>query len=440
MKKQTLLLMGMAFSATISIGQTNETPQAGTEISPEILEELNRNSIERLTSVNADREEINGWVSFELTNYEWVYGADNFYTYGQVISPDTIGKVSFTGGVFRSWTHGFGQMFDPTALDLDINDELLTVADSYEIDSIGFPSIYRKVNHVGPADSLDLTVVITDKVTEAGNPYAGSVFWNPGGLLTDETNVMTPSYEGSTADGHHYGLTGTSDPGSNVEVQKYTFALTDDDDEIFWRAFPVDVSAEADQVVYAFVEFRPSTPDEVGDTLFVFDGAEGVQNRTSYRTVYDYPMDEQVGYFFDLNREDNFTYNASYVEEVNARYILNEGDDEWRNERLSAYSLWGFRFEYYVHATSSVGIDEDIISSFDVYPNPSNKEFTIRLPKSENAGNIVIRDASGKQVFTTTISEIDLTLDSEELGINAGVYFIEWSSDNQSSVQKLILN
>ncbi len=248
MLKSTITFL-LTLITGVTIAQTNETPQPDATISPLIIEELNNAAWARLLNESDDRDEINDWVSFELTNYLWIYGADNFFTYGQVISPDSVPRVSFTGGAFRSFTHGFGQLFDPTALDLDVVDSRLATVDPYQIDSIGFPSLYRRVNHNGIDDTLLITVAITDKVTNAVNPYDGSIFWTPGGVLPDTTSVMSPAYAGVEANGYHYGLTGTSDPAANVEIQTYKFALTEADTEVNWRSFPVDISAEANQVV-----------------------------------------------------------------------------------------------------------------------------------------------------------------------------------------------
>jgi hypothetical protein len=76
-------------------------------------------------------------------------------------------------------------------------------------------------------------VAITNKQIEAEIPYDGSFWWSPGGLLSDDTWVLSPSYAGNPALGNHHGLTGTSSPEDNVEIQQYKFALTEADTEMF---------------------------------------------------------------------------------------------------------------------------------------------------------------------------------------------------------------
>ena len=389
-----------------------------------------------------NREDINGWVSFELTEYNYTYGPDAFFTYGQVITPDSLPRVSFSGGVYRSFTHGFGQIFDPTAEDMELSEARLTIADSYEIDSIGFPSIYRRVNHNDIDDTLIITVAITDKKTEEGNPYDGAYWWSPGGLLPTDTYVMSPSYAGNPSHGNHHGLTGVSDPGENVEIQQYKFALTEDDTEVFWRSFPVDVVAEPDQVVYTFVEFQTSFEPTLEDTAFVFDGALGEANTNSFRTVYDYPVAEQTGYFFDLYRDDEFSHNASYVALAETRYAAYTDDDEWRNDRLDVYSWWGFRFEYYMNATSSVGISEVYgDQEIGVFPNPTNGEITVSLKDGTSiSGNLEIHDLDGRLVYSSEVNNLKhINLNTTQLNFTTGVYVLSLNTAEGVLNQRIVV-
>lgn len=442
MNKNLFLVAGLSLFCIGVTAQEGQTPQESAQLSNEVLSELNRGSLERLNGVEIDREEINGWVSFEQTQYNLTYGPDAFFTYGQVITPDTLPRVSFSDGTFRSFTHGFGQIFDPTAEDMDLSESMLTIADGYEIDSIGFPCIYRRVNHNDIDDTLIITVAITDKKTESGNPYDGSFFWTPSGLLINDTYVISPSYIGDAAHGNHHGLTGVSDPGDNVEIQQYKFALTDADTEIFWRSFPVDISASPDQVVYTFVEFQTSFEATIEDTAFVFDGALGEANTNSFRTVYDYPAVEQTGYFFDLYREDERSHNASYVVAADTRYGAHVGDDEWRNDRLEVFSWWGFRFEYYMNATSSVGIAEEKSNDgINVYPNPVMGEMFVTLDiGAVVSGKVSIHDLDGRLVYSGIIEDkSQLKINLEKFNMSAGTYILSVQNSERIMNERFVI-
>lgn len=441
MKKQLFLscLVAVAFTG---FAQESPEPVAGTLISPEILNELNHQSLERLNAAEVDRDAINGWVSFEQTQYNYTYGPDAFYTYAQIVTPDSLPRVSFPDGVYRSFIHGFGQIFDPTAEDMGFSDAQLTLADGYEIDSIGFPGFYSRVNHNDIDDTLIITVAVTDKMVEPTAPYDGSFWWAPGGLLSNDIYVNSPSYEGSSEHGNHHGLTGVSDPASHVEIQQYKFALTEEDIEGYWYSFPVNVVAGPDQLVYTFVEFQTSFEATIEDTAFVFDGAVGEANTNSFRTIYDYPVTPQTGYFFDLYREDLMSHNCSYAVTPDTRYGAYTGDLEWRNHRLEGFSWWGFRFEYYMNAVSSVSIDEDeLISGITVFPNPVAGESVITVQLGEEfTGKVEIHNLDGRLVYSGTIANKNqFMLNLEENKLGAGTYVLSIENSEKVMNERFIV-
>lgn len=442
MNKQLLYALGMLCIAPISFGQHNEGPKSGTKIESPLLNQLNHESIRRLSG-SANRETINGWVSFEQTEYNYTYGPELFYTYGQVITPDSLARVVFTDGTYSSFTQGFGQLFDPTAEDMQYSDSRLTSADAYTIDSIGFPCIYRRVNHNGIDDTLVITIAVTDKATGEENPYAGNFWWSPSGLLLQDTYVLSPSYAGNPADGYHYGLTGVNDPGNNVSIQKLKFALTAADTAIFWRSFPVSISADPDQVVYTYVEYKPSFTTSITDTAFVFDGGVGEANTNSFRTIYDYPASPATGYFFDLYREDGQSYNASYVCPSDLRYGAYTGDNAWRNDYMDVYSWWGFRFEYYMNANSSVALEEQVAENdmFSIYPNPAvhGDQLTINFNEAKT-GQLTIEDLNGRIVFSTMlVNESSIAINSGQLELAKGIYIVGFDSGMTKQTEKLVI-
>lgn len=435
---KTILITGtIIFAQFILFGQSQ--PNEDNLITPTLLEELNRDSKLRIGAEKNDRDVINGWVSFERTMYDYVYGPDQFYTYGQVISTDSLARVSFSDGVYPSFTQGFGQLFDPTADDMELSDAKLLPVDSYEIDSIGFPCLYRRVNHNGIDDTLRITVAVTNKETGEGNPYDGSYWWTPGGLLASDMYILAPSYEGVPVDGRHNGLLGFSDVGADVEIQVYEFLLTDADTEINWKAFPVNIEAEADQIVYTMVEFRPAFVETFLDTAFVFDGAEGEATMNSFRTVYDYPTSGSLGHFFDLYRPDEYSYNASYIIDTDLRYKAFTGPDDWRNNRLDIYGNWGFRFEYYMNATSSIGINENESSNLNIYPNPTKDQINIQFRAPYN-GMLIIKDIAGKEIFSQKLIAMEsMQLEANILGLSAGVYLVELSNEETVETKKIVI-
>ncbi len=147
-----------------------------------------------------------------------------------------------------------------------------------------------------------------------------------------------------------------------------------------------------------------------------------------------------MGYFFDANRLDGFSYNASYVEEVNARYVLNEGANAWRNGRLAVYSLWGFRFEYYVNAISSLNTEKLAKNQFEIYPNPAADVFTIRIPLHLTATTIEISDMTGKKLYSDSKTKTGtVVLSKQQLNLTPGNYLVSIQTETSRTTRKLVL-
>lgn len=85
----------------------------------------------------------------------------------------------------------------------------------------------------------------------------------------------------------------------------------------------------------------------------------------------------------------------------------------------------------------NVGINNlNPFSAVNVYPNPSNGEFTIDL-KSEKSDRVRIYSSEGKLVYTDNNLSglVNLSLS----GIEAGVYYIHVSSENHTKIKQIVI-
>jgi len=89
-----------------------------------------------------------------------------------------------------------------------------------------------------------------------------------------------------------------------------------------------------------------------------------------------------------------------------------------------------------VNPASGVGINENSISNFGMFPNPSNGEVTIA--STQIGGTIQIADATGRMVSSKIISTENTFIDLSEN--NSGVYFVSIiGTDGSSTTKKLIV-
>jgi hypothetical protein len=70
-------------------------------------------------------------------------------------------------------------------------------------------------------------------------------------------------------------------------------------------------------------------------------------------------------------------------------------------------------------------------ASFNVYPNPSDKGFTVEFP--EVNGNYIITNTSGKRV-----QENEVLTKRSFVELPKGVYFIKWINKNDIQTLKII--
>jgi hypothetical protein len=81
------------------------------------------------------------------------------------------------------------------------------------------------------------------------------------------------------------------------------------------------------------------------------------------------------------------------------------------------------------------GIDQLIIESISIYPNPNNGLFVITQNESEYT-NLVIRDVTGRIIQKQTITESKVEV---KLNAATGVYFVELSNNKTSLVKRIVI-
>jgi len=86
--------------------------------------------------------------------------------------------------------------------------------------------------------------------------------------------------------------------------------------------------------------------------------------------------------------------------------------------------------------SSTLGISEENMLVFEMYPNPSQDLLTILLPNEISTGSIELFDFSGKSMKSKEISTVNNTLDISNL--SQGIYFVKLNSEGKIGVQKVI--
>ena len=77
-------------------------------------------------------------------------------------------------------------------------------------------------------------------------------------------------------------------------------------------------------------------------------------------------------------------------------------------------------------------------SSFQIYPNPNDGNFTLRLRSTSITNSIQITDLSGNIIDERSLKESDVQMHLTHL--NPGVYFVTLSNDNQKITKRVVID
>ena len=84
----------------------------------------------------------------------------------------------------------------------------------------------------------------------------------------------------------------------------------------------------------------------------------------------------------------------------------------------------------------SLGISENNLLSFEMYPNPVSDVLNIQLPTSTEKAEVSVFDYTGRLVSSKTISSNDTAIDVQK--ISKGIYMIRVAANNKIGVQRFI--
>lgn len=76
-------------------------------------------------------------------------------------------------------------------------------------------------------------------------------------------------------------------------------------------------------------------------------------------------------------------------------------------------------------------------NQFELFPNPAQNNFTVKLATAEHA-LISVKDLTGKEILNASSNGLESVIDCENL--KNGLYMVEVTSDGNTSVQKLFIN
>jgi hypothetical protein len=89
-----------------------------------------------------------------------------------------------------------------------------------------------------------------------------------------------------------------------------------------------------------------------------------------------------------------------------------------------------------VTVTSTAGISENNLLSFEMYPNPVSDLLNIQLPTGTEKAEVSVFDYTGRLVSSKTISSNNTAIDVQK--ISRGIYMIRVATNTKIGVQRFI--
>ena len=179
----------------------------------------------------------------------------------------------------------------------------------------------------------------------------------------------------------------------------------------------------------------------IGTDILMTNGSSTLRDAYSSARAQPQPEPSQ-----DWTLEVNSVVNGTRT--IVASRANNTGDSNDYVFNASAGSLtviWamGSSTEYAYHSirgvtalSVSLGIYENNLLSFEMYPNPVSDLLNIQLPTSTEKAEVSVFDYTGRLVSSKTISSNDTAIDVQK--ISKGIYMIRVAANNKIGVQRFI--
>jgi hypothetical protein len=91
-------------------------------------------------------------------------------------------------------------------------------------------------------------------------------------------------------------------------------------------------------------------------------------------------------------------------------------------------------------AEASLGIQDELLSTFNLYPNPNQGQINLTLPQEIVEFNVEVINMMGQNVYAEEVKLYDSNKHSFNLhNVNSGVYFVKISTDLGKATKKIIV-
>lgn len=109
-------------------------------------------------------------------------------------------------------------------------------------------------------------------------------------------------------------------------------------------------------------------------------------------------------------------------------------DEEAANNDEPPYSSWYIAADYIYSEDCILGIEDNTITNFTLFPNPVKD--ILNLTAKETINSVSISNVLGQVVFNSNIDALEATIDMS--GYANGTYFMKVTFGNETFFKKII--
>jgi len=89
---------------------------------------------------------------------------------------------------------------------------------------------------------------------------------------------------------------------------------------------------------------------------------------------------------------------------------------------------------------STLGVEDEVLNAFKMFPNPANSHITISLPNTIQKATITISNMLGQKVYSEKISDnYNNIYIINTHSFKTGIYFVTVNTDKGKATKKLLI-
>lgn len=190
-------------------------------------------------------------------------------------------------------------------------------------------------------------------------------------------------------------------------------------------------------ITYAYMHYRNSSTgdyENTGTTTPISDSSDSFHLYSLIWTenIIQILLDDMV--FFERQNTDDIPYDNLHYILLNIAMGGNLGGEIPANFTEDVMEIDYVR----VYQQSNLGLDQSVVKTFTIYPNPTSNLVQIKLRPIDLISNLSVVDATGKLVIKRNdINTTKITLDVSSL--NSGVYIVRIQTSSNILTKRLII-